>query len=228
MALLLNIDTATEIASVCITLNGLPLALKKNEHQKEHASFVHPAIAVMLKETGYNLADIEAFAVTSGPGSYTGLRVGMAAAKGFCYALSKPLITINTLEVMTNAAIKASGEAANGLLFCPMTDARRMEVFAAIYNSDMDCILSPQPVIADENFLKNYLAENKILFFGSGSVKLKQMITNVNACFSDIQYNASNLGTIAEKVFYKKIFADISLSVPTYFKDFQSITKVNK
>lgn len=228
MALLLNIDTATEIASVCITLNGLPLALKKNEHQKEHASFVHPAIAVMLEETGHNLADIEAFAVTSGPGSYTGLRVGMAAAKGFCYALSKPLITINTLEVMTKAATDASGEAAKELLFCPMIDARRLEVFTAVYNADMHCIFSPQPVLLHENFFEKYLADNKMLFFGSGSVKLKQMITNVNACFSDIQFDASNLGTIAEKVFHKKKFADISHSVPTYFKDFQSIIQVNK
>lgn len=228
MALLLNIDTATEIASVCITLDGLPLALKKNEHQKEHASFVHPAIAVMLKEAGHHLADIEAFAVTSGPGSYTGLRVGMAAAKGFCYALSKPLITINTLEVMTNAAIGASGEAAKELLFCPMIDARRMEVFTAVYDQDMRCIVSPLPVVADEKFFEKQLTDNKMLFFGSGSVKLKQMITNINACFSDIQYNAANLGTIAEKDFHKKKFADISHSVPTYFKDFQSITKVNK
>lgn len=225
MPLILNIDTATEIASVCITLNGHPLALKKNEYQKEHASFVHPAIALLLKETGYSLTDIDAFAVTSGPGSYTGLRVGMAAAKGFCYALSKPLIAINTLEVMTRAAADAGGKLAKNLLFCPMIDARRMEVFAAVYNSDMHCIFSPQPVILNEKFFEDYRKNYKMLFFGSGSVKLKQVLFNDNSLFSDIQANAANLGTIADRAFHKRNFADISHSEPTYFKDFQSILK---
>lgn len=225
MSLLINIDTATELGSVCITLSGLPIAFTKNESQKEHASFVHTAIAGMLKETGINLTDIEAFAVTSGPGSYTGLRVGMAAAKGFCYALSKPLIAINTLEVMTKAAIDSRGNGEENILFCPMIDARRMEVFTAIYNAEIKSILYPQPLVLKEGIFDNYMTSNKILFFGSGSLKFKQLETNDSGIFSDIKFNATHLAKLAEKAFYESNFTDVSHSEPNYFKDFHSISK---
>jgi len=226
LSLLLNIDTATEVASVCITNNGQTLAFAKNENQKEHASFVHIAIESLLQKTGYKLADMEAFAVTSGPGSYTGLRVGMAAAKGFCYALSKPLITINTLEVMTKAAIDVCGKKEESFLFCPMIDARRMEVFTAIYNVHIESIISPQPRILDESSFSNYMISNKILFFGSGSNKFKQMQSNSNALFADIKSDARTLGQLSEESFYKRKFTNVSHSEPTYFKDFHSISKV--
>lgn len=223
MALLLNIDTATEIASVCITKNGQTLIFFKSELQKEHASFVHTTIAKMLNDTGYNLTDIDAFAVTSGPGSYTGLRVAMAAAKGFCYALAKPLITVNTLEVMTKAAIDDKGVAAKDFLFCPMIDARRMEVFLAIYDSGIKSVLSPAPVILKEGILNSYMTGKKILFFGNGSLKLKQLEFNDNCIFSDIQSDARDLGKLAEGAFYRNKFTNISYSEPTYFKDFHSV-----
>lgn len=224
MPILLNIDTATEVASVCITRNGLSLAFERNDYQKEHASFVHTAIGEMLKKTGLILKDVDAFAVTSGPGSYTGLRVGMASAKGFCYALSKPLITINTLEVMTKAALDLNEIAIKDWLFCPMIDARRMEVFTAIYNSNMESILPPQPIILEENVFEKYIASDKILFFGSGSTKLKSLQPNLNGMIAAIGHDATHLGKLAEKAFYNRKFADISHSVPTYFKDFHSIS----
>lgn len=225
MPLLLNIDTATEIASVCITLNGVSLAFLLNENQREHASFVHIAIADLLEKTGHKLRDFEGFAVTSGPGSYTGLRVGMATAKGFCYTLSKPLIAINTLEVMTRAALDTSGKAEENILFCPMIDARRMEVFTAIYNSDIQEILSPAPVILEESFFNRYTINSKILFFGSGSEKYRQINSNRDSVFEQIQHNAKHLGSLADIAFNEKKFSDISYSQPTYFKDFHSITK---
>lgn len=227
MPLLLNIDTATEVASICIALNGASLAMIKNEQQKEHASFIHKGIAGILDETGYKLNDIDAFAVTSGPGSYTGLRVGMATAKGFCYALSKPLIAINTLEVMAKGAIDISGRAEKGMLFCPMIDARRMEVFTAIYNADLKDILSPRAVILEEGFLKNYMINNKVLFFGSGSKKFKEIESNSNSVFKEIQANAAHLGSLAEIAFRDKKFSDISYSEPTYFKEFHSVQKID-
>ena len=226
MSLLLNIDTATEVASVSVSLNGTSLALMKSEQQKEHASFVHTGIAEILKKTGYELHDIEAFAVTSGPGSYTGLRVGMATAKGFCYALSKPLIAINTLEVMTKGAIDTVGRAEKGMLFCPMIDARRMEVFTAIYNADIETIFSPRAVILEENFFNNYTINNKVLFFGSGSKKLLRIESNPNSVFAEIQANATHLGSLAEIAFRHGRFSDISYAEPTYFKDFHSIKKI--
>ncbi|HLL43527.1 MAG TPA: tRNA (adenosine(37)-N6)-threonylcarbamoyltransferase complex dimerization subunit type 1 TsaB [Segetibacter sp.] len=225
MPLLLNIDSATEVASVCVTLNGSSLALIKNDQQKEHASFIHTGIAGILKKTGYKLNDIEAFAVTSGPGSYTGLRVGMATAKGFCYALSKPLIAINTLEVMTQGAIDTVGTVEKGMLFCPMIDARRMEVFTAIYNADIKTIFSPKAIILEKNFFHNYLKNNNVLFFGSGSKKLLSIESNPNSVFADIQANAAHLGSLAEIAFRHGQFSDISYAEPTYFKDFYSIKK---
>ncbi len=228
MPLLINIDSATETASVCISLNGLTLALIKNEHQKEHASFIHIAIAELLKKTGYKLTDIEAFAVTSGPGSYTGLRVGMAAAKGFCYALSKPLIAVNTLEVMTKAAIDTRGKAEKGILFCPMIDARRMEVFTAIYNADIESILSPSAIILEEKYFDGYMKNNKVLFFGSGSKKFIPIESNPNSVFAEIHFDAGHLGVLADMAFHQRIFSDTAYAQPTYFKDFHSIQKVDK
>ena len=158
MALILNIDTATDHASVALCNNGNLIALKDNPYQKEHAAFVHVAIEGMLKEHDVSINEIDAFAVTSGPGSYTGLRVSMAAAKGLCYALQKPLICLNTLQVMACAAKIMIVE--NGLpvldeqLLCPMIDARRMEVFMAMYNMDMVEIEPTIPKILTEEFLQ--------------------------------------------------------------------------
>lgn len=225
MPLLLNVDTATETASVSITLDGLSIDFLKNNNQKEHASFVHTAVAALLRNTGYTLPGIDAFAVTAGPGSYTGLRVGMAAAKGFCYALSKPLIAINTLEVMTKAALELTENEKANVLFCPMIDARRMEVFTAVYNSDLIALLAPQPVILAEKMFDFYKEDNKLLFFGSGSFKFKQMESSPKSVFADIQHSAIHLGNLADAAFMKKNFSDISYAEPTYCKDFQSISK---
>lgn len=225
MALILNIDTATEKASVSVTLGGVNLAYQYNEHQKEHASFVHSAVDAVLKTAGYALNDLEAFAVTSGPGSYTGLRVGMATAKGFCYALRKPLIAINTLEVMTKAAIDSLGGETNDFFFCPMIDARRKEVFTAIYDSKLEIILAPEPLILEENIFDKYMTNRKMMFFGSGSSKFKEMKPGSNAVFSNVQSNAQHLGILADEAFQEENFADISYLQPDYFKDFHSTAK---
>ena len=223
MALLISIDTATATASVCITRNAETIMFCKNEFQKEHASFLHTAITGMLHQTGYSLTSFDAVAVTSGPGSYTGLRVGMSAAKGFCYALAKPLITINTLEVMTKAAIDDKGDSARDILFCPMIDARRMEVFLAIYDFGIKNVLSPAPIVLKEGIFDRYMISNKLLFFGSGSTKLKQMQLYDNSLFSDVKADARDLAKLADNAFNRNEFANISYAEPTYFKDFHSV-----
>ncbi|GEO10891.1 tRNA (adenosine(37)-N6)-threonylcarbamoyltransferase complex dimerization subunit type 1 TsaB [Segetibacter aerophilus] len=227
MALLLNIDTATEAASVGISLNGDSIAFRENQHQKEHASFVHAAISDMLEEVGYSLQDIEAFAVTSGPGSYTGLRVGIAAAKGFCYAFSKPLIMVNTLEVMAKAALDSGNTFSGTDLLCPMIDARRMEVFAALFDIGLNCVLPPQPVILDGESFNKLMIERKLVFFGSGSLKFGPMVSSRNSQFANISHSAKDLGTLAEQAFQKKNFSDVSYSEPSYFKDFHSTSKTH-
>lgn len=190
----------------------------QSEHQREHASFIHVAAGRVVKKAGYVLEDIEAFAVTSGPGSYTGLRVGMAAAKGFCYALSKPLIAINTLEVMAKAA-RDTVNIEKDVLLCPMIDARRMEVFTALYNSDIENIVSPQAIILQKGIFDDYTINRKILFFGSGSEKFKKLETSPNGKFIETVYSAKYLGKLADKAFAQKKFSDMSYSVPDYFKD---------
>lgn len=225
MALLVNIETATEVASVSISRSGHSLAFRKSENQREHASFVHAAIAEALREAGIALAQIDAFAVTSGPGSYTGLRVGMATAKGFCYAFSRPLITLNTLEVMASAAVEVMGNADENVLLCPMIDARRMEVFTGLFDNQLENILPVQPLVLTENSFNNFITKGKIVFFGSGSKKFRPLIQHQNAVFGEVEYDAKNLGRLADTAFQEEKFADVSYSQPNYFKDFHFAVK---
>ncbi|MDQ6814918.1 MAG: tRNA (adenosine(37)-N6)-threonylcarbamoyltransferase complex dimerization subunit type 1 TsaB [Bacteroidota bacterium] len=222
MALLLNIDTATEVASVCVSRNGSCIAYRESKHQKEHAAFIHTAIEIVLEEANVRLPEIEAFAVTSGPGSYTGLRVGMANTKGFCYAFSKPLITVNTLEVMSKAALDILVEIGETDILCPMIDARRMEVFTALYDQQLNNLLAPQPFIIEENSFEGAAENGEIMFFGSGSVKFKNITALKRARFLEVNSNAKSLAELAEKAFQLANFADVSYSEPNYFKDFQS------
>lgn len=224
MALLLNIDTATDKASVSITVNGVSQALVENNLQKEHASFIHKATKSVLNTSGYQLSDIDAFAVTSGPGSYTGLRVGMATAKGFCFAMSKPLITINTLKAMTIAALEAVKDDQEEYFYCPMIDARRMEVFTALYDRELNVIMPPTALVLEETIFDNYSQNKKIMFFGNGSRKFELGLRRTEqSLLIDIEFNANHLGVIAEEAFTKQHFADLFYSQPTYLKEFYSI-----
>lgn len=225
MALILNIDTATDHASVALCSNGNLLAIRDSDNQKEHAGFLHTAIGDLVREQKIVINEIEAFAVTSGPGSYTGLRVGMATAKGLCYALQKPLICVNTLQVMAFAANKFIVEnklpVAAGQLLCPMIDARRMEVFTALYNLDLEEVEPTKPMVLSEEFFKNF--ENKhAYFFGNGSKKLLQ--TNQNKWdIIDVISSAEHLGKLSEKLFCKQQFSDVIYSEPQYFKEFYTL-----
>ncbi len=222
MPLLLNIDTATENASVCISLDALSLAQMENDQQKEHASFLHTAIQQVVKEAGISLAELEAIAVTSGPGSYTGLRVGMATAKGLCYALQKPLITINTLEVMTKAAIETGLFTGQQILYCPMIDARRMEVFTALYDAELNAVLSPRPLVLTGGIFEEYSVVHQLVLFGSGAKKFNQIQSQENFKFIVAKHSASNLASLADSSCTAKKFADVAFSQPQYLKAFHS------
>ena len=224
MPLLLNIDTATEHASVCLSAEGSILAMEKSADQKNHASFIQPAIKKIMQAAGVSLQSIDSVAVTAGPGSYTGLRVGMATAKGLCYALQKPLILINTLEVMAYAAIvdeETKGKLETGnVLFCPMIDARRMEVFTALYNSSLQIITEPAAMVLDENSFAKTLQQNQIIFSGSGHAKFQKIINHPNAFFSTAVQHAGHLAVLAGRSFLQKKFADIAYCEPFYLKEF--------
>lgn len=220
MPLLLNIDTATEHASICLSRNGVVAGLVESADQKNHASFVQPAIEGLMREQGVSLSEIDAVAVTAGPGSYTGLRVGIASAKGICYALGKPLILVNTLEVMAQAVLSRGGQIAEDALLCPLIDARRMEVFTALYSPSLQEIKPPHALVVDENSFAESLSAGKVVFSGSGHVKMQQIITSPNAVFSTVQHNASDLAVRAGNAYQSRLFADLAYSEPLYVKEF--------
>lgn len=225
MALILNIDTATEHASVCIVQDGNILAIEESHEQKNHGSFLQPAIKSICSSINIPLSSIDAIAVTQGPGSYTGLRVGMASAKGLCYALNKPLILLNTLEVMASASITNSSKFRipnSKLLFCPMIDARRMEVFTAIYDKSLEMVLPPTAMILNETSFANELLESTIFFSGNGMNKLQNILQSANAQYIEMVYNAANMINLSEKKFLQKQFADLAYSEPFYLKEFFS------
>lgn len=221
MAILLNIDCATDYASVCVSNNEKVIAFKDNPHQKEHASFLQAAIKDLTEQSGISLKDLNAISVSSGPGSYTGLRVGMASAKGLCYALNIPLVTINTLEVMAHAAIRESDPEIDfeSALFCPMIDARRMEVFTALFNSRLELVIKPVAMVIEPGSFKDVPEDQKLIFFGSGSKKCEGILRSSNYTFKQIQHSAKNLAALAATSYQKNEFANLAYAEPFYLKD---------
>lgn len=215
MSLILNIDTSTECASISVAENGRSLCLLANSEQKEHSSWLHVAIRQALKETGKKINDLDAVAVTAGPGSYTGLRVGMAAAKGLCYALQIPFITVNTLEAMAAAP---TGEEAGYI--CPMIDARRMEVFTALYDKKGAIVVAPCAMILENDSFAAWLGQEKVLFFGNGSEKWKALQTHPNAVFKQLPFSAVHLAGLAGEKYLKAEFSPLAYTEPVYIKDF--------
>jgi tRNA threonylcarbamoyladenosine biosynthesis protein TsaB len=220
MALILNIDTSTQTASICLCKNGNQLYLLQNDEQKDHAAWLHVAVYEMIKASGYDMKSLDAVAVTEGPGSYTGLRVGMASAKGFCYGLGIPFITENTLKMMAFAASRQIQE--SSALLCPMIDARRMEVYTALYKMDMEEMMPPSAIVLDENSFTSELSSQKIFFFGSGAAKWEKISTSLRAQVTKIEYNASHLGIISYHKFINHQLTDIVYSQPVYIKEFHS------
>lgn len=220
MNFILNIDTAVQTSSVCLAENDKPVSLKINSSQKDSASWLHIAVDEILKENNLSFPDINAIAVSAGPGSYTGLRVAMATAKGLCYALQKPLITINTLEMM---AVAAQNETVD--LSCPMIDARRMEVFTAVFDKGLKKIVPEINCILNENSFHDLMDKHKILFFGNGSTKFQQVTKHQNAEFKSLEITAESMTKLSFKKLTRQEFADLAYAEPFYGKDFYSTVK---
>ncbi len=220
MAIIINIDTSLETATVSLAKDGIILQYLQNDVQKQHASFLHTAIQKLVTDSQISLNAIDAIGCTIGPGSYTGLRVGLAAAKGFCYALNIPLITIGTLEAMAHSL--QIHETKKKLCFCPMIDARRMEVYTALYDPHLKEISPAHAVVIDEHFYEQDPHKNEILFFGNGMEKYKNVAINKNASFARIAdiYNSINL--LSHKKFTEKNFTQLNTAVPLYAKEFHN------
>ena len=199
MALLLLLETATTVCSVALSFKGKLLALKELNEGYSHAENLTRYCTQVLEEAKFNFKDLDAVVVSKGPGSYTGLRIGVSAAKGFCFALDIPLISVNTLHHF--ALQLSTQEKYKDALFCPMIDARRMEVYCALYDSGNAEVSATEAKIIDENSFSEVLKSRKIIFFGDGAAKCKSALShNSNAVFIDALFpSAQQMITIAEK-----------------------------
>lgn len=221
MALLLIIDTAAEKATIALAYNSTLLAQRQCTTQKEHASFVQPAIAELLQETNQTLQQVDAVAVTIGPGSYTGLRVGLASAKGLCYALNKPLITIGTLELWALAGRNLlQQQPMQAAYIIPLIDARRMEVFAAVYDAAGNEVIPPHAQILEPDSYAKQLATGPVLFVGSGTAKWQGQCLHPHALFSAAPYDALHICSLAERQWQQQQFASLAYAAPLYVKSF--------
>ncbi|WP_070137583.1 tRNA (adenosine(37)-N6)-threonylcarbamoyltransferase complex dimerization subunit type 1 TsaB [Crocinitomix algicola] len=216
MARILCIETATKVCSVCLAEDGVSIGSRWFESEKySHAEKLNLLIQELFQELDLALSDIDAVAVSEGPGSYTGLRIGTSTAKGICYALDKPLIAINSLKSLAALSQIESG------LVCPLFDARRMEVYAAVFSSNLDLLMETQPVIVDESSFKSFLAKEKVLFIGPGAEKCSDIIQHQNALFNiDLKVRAEGMTGLAHEAFQKKTFVNLAYFEPFYLKDF--------
>ena len=217
MAFLLHIDTAVQSPSVCLSSDLTILGEKVNPSERESATWLHVAIKELLQENKLQVQELNAISISAGPGSYTGLRVGMAAAKGLCFAYKIPLISINTLQLMAASFSNPTTE-----LLCPMIDARRMEVFTALYERSLNEVMKPINLILDESSFQTELEKHSISFFGNGSEKAKSIIHHQNAVFVDVSTSASDMVGLALNMFEAEQFSDLAYTEPFYIKDFHS------
>jgi len=219
VALILNIETTTTNCSVSISIEGKTVFLKQDNNKNySHAESLHVFIDTVLKESKTTIADIDAIAVSKGPGSYTGLRIGVSAAKGLCFALNKPLISVPTLQSLAYQVNMEDG------IIVPMLDARRMEVYSAIFNSDYNQIRETEAEILDESSFKDYLDKGKVYFIGNGVEKTKAIITHPNAIFIDDKLpSATHMGLLAYNKYKISDFEDVAYFEPYYLKDFVAL-----
>ena len=221
MALILSIETATQVCSVALHHEGKLVGYQTLCIAKSHAESLLPMVEHLLGISPYTKRDLVAVAITEGPGSYTGLRIGTATAKGLCYALGIPLIAVNTLEAMAYGMVHYKLSQA---LLCPMIDARRMEVYCLIADAAGQVLQEPHPCVVDANSFQPWLERNKVLFFGDGAEKCKPILARHNQAvfLDDIHPSAQYIGALAYPKFQQKEFADLAYFEPLYLKPFQS------
>lgn len=216
LPIILNIETSTKNCSVSIVEDGKIIALKELVDMKySHAEKLHPFISEMLEEGNVSLTQIDAVAVSKGPGSYTGLRIGVSAAKGLAFAFDIPLISVNTLQSLAMSVQLDSG------VIIPMLDARRMEVYSAVFNTDFEQIRAIEAEIIDEKSFQKYLEEGKVYLLGDGAQKCKEIITHPNAVFIDDKFpSAKEMAILSYEKYTKNDIEDVAYFEPFYLKDF--------
>ncbi len=224
MTLILSIETSTPVCSVALHQSGNLLAQSSLMLRQSHSVMLTSLLKQITEQSGYSLHDLDAIALAKGPGSYTGLRIGTATAKGLCFALEKPLLAVNTLEAMAEALRPFNDQPA---LLCPMLDARRMEVYCAIYDAALNVLQATEAKIIDEQSFQDLLEKQVILFFGDGAQKCESVLAHqANARFIKPFYpSATSVGRLAFARFQAQKFEDLAYFEPFYLKDFIAKTK---
>ncbi|MDR3367148.1 MAG: tRNA (adenosine(37)-N6)-threonylcarbamoyltransferase complex dimerization subunit type 1 TsaB [Prevotellaceae bacterium] len=227
MALLLCIESSAEVCSVALTHNGEVVELQESALERDHAKLLAPFIGNVLGKAGVAPHQLDAVAVSKGPGSYTSLRIGASTAKGLCYGAGKPLIAVGSLHALTALAMAKATLLPTDLL-CPMLDARRMEVYTAMFDANGVQQTEVAARTVDENSFAEELKERRIVFFGSGAGKYRQVAQNANAVFVEVQASASGMARLAERLFAEKRFEDVAYFEPFYLKNFVAIKSTKK
>ena len=229
MANIINIETSTEVCSVALTSEGQVLEHRENYEGQNHAKLLSTFISDILKYATSREIKIDAVAVSIGPGSYTGLRIGLSEAKGLAFGLDVPLIGIDTLKILCVATMFGH-EISEDALFIPMIDARRMEVFTGVYNLALEEVMTPQPIILTEDSFKEYIESGKdIYLIGNGADKAEKLLQHPNVKFiKGIKPVALEMLALSELAFRKNEFIDIAYSTPKYLKEFQATTPKHK
>jgi tRNA threonylcarbamoyladenosine biosynthesis protein TsaB len=220
--MILCIETATEVCSAALCDEERVTGLREAPQGQSHAAQLTVIIRTLLEEASVTAADLEAVAVSKGPGSYTGLRIAVSAAKGIAYGAGIPLIGINTLEAMCHGYLAANPmPPSSGTLLCPMIDARRMEVYNAVFRSDGTTVRETSADIIDETSYSELLEAGKIIFFGNGAEKCRTIIRHPNALFEiPFPLSASYLHIPAVRALQDKQFEDVAYFEPYYLKEF--------
>ncbi len=217
MALILNIETATKNCSVSLARDGEIISIREmNEDKYSHSEKLHSLVLEVMGEAGSKMHDLDAISVSKGPGSYTGLRIGVSAAKGLCFALDKPMIAVPTLESLALQVIAG----AEGHIV-PMLDARRMEVYTAVFNMERRQLTETDALIVQEDAFAEYLQKGKVYFLGDGAEKCKTLLKHPNAIFLDGLYPSSReMAVLSEQRYKDQQFEDVAYFEPFYLKDF--------
>jgi len=219
---ILLIETATNACSVGLIVGNQLVALEESFDQRSHAEMITIFSQRVMQQAGIAFSQLDAVAVSKGPGSYTGLRIGVSTAKGFCFAHDLPLIGIETLYALAAGIAGSDSRMETHDMLCPMIDARRMEVYAAVFDQNLNQVLPTEAVIIDENSFAELFANNKIWFFGDGAAKCRQTFANQpNAAFlENVNPSASFMKTAAIEAFEAGKFEDVAYFEPFYLKDF--------
>lgn len=219
MTKIINIHTTTEVAIINLVEDGKILDTREQPHAREHAGFLHTTLLEMLNKNRMGPRDLHAIGVTNGPGSYTGIRVGLASANGLAFALKIPLISISTLELLAFSAILL-GQSWKGW-YCPMIDARRMEVYASLFDGTLAELQVPEAIVLGSGSFGEALEREKIWFIGSGAPKFRAICTHPQAHFSEVKIGSQALGELSWKKFQEGKGEIRPYATPLYIKEFR-------